>query len=128
MALQTALDAPEPPGPPDGAGDTGKRLWAAVVDVYDLGEHELVLLRQAAGVADMCELLAGIVAADGPLRDGKAHPALVELRQQQILLARLVVALRVPLGDEDAAADSGSGSRTQYRGPRGFYAVKRGAA
>ena len=38
-------------------------------------------------------------------------------RQQRILLARLVVALRVPMGDVDAAGSD----RTQYRGLRGMY-------
>jgi hypothetical protein len=31
----------------------------------------------------------------------RAHPALVEVRAQQVLLARLIVALRVPMGDQE---------------------------
>ncbi len=120
MVSETA----RPPTAPAGSGTAGRRLWRSVVDAFDLAEHELALLRQACATADMCELLAAIVAVEGPLRDGKAHPALVELRQQRILLARLVVALRVPLGDEDAA----DGDRSQYRGTRGVYAIKGGAA
>jgi len=122
MALKPAPEL-RIPSAPRGAKTAGRRLWAAVLADFDLGEHELVLLRQAVAVADVCDLLAGVVAEDGPLRDGKAHPALVELRQQRILLARLIVALRVPLGDEDNAA-----GRSQYRGPRGVYAIKGGAA
>ncbi len=119
--------AAPPPAAPDGAGEAGRRLWAAVTGEYDLAEHELALLRQAVSTADLCETLQTVVGEQGPLRDGKAHPALVELRQQRILLARLVVALRVPMGDEDGA-DAGSANRTQYRGLRGVYSIKGGAA
>jgi len=127
MASETARGgsaASRRPAAPTGSGAAGRRLWRSVTTEYELAEHELALLRQAAGVADTCELLAGIVAVEGPLTNGKAHPALVELRQQRILLARLVVALRVPLGDEDAADED----RSQYRGTRGVYAIKGGAA
>jgi hypothetical protein len=63
--------------------------------------------------------LQAIVYRDGPMVAGRAHPALTELRQQRIVLARLVVCLRVPLGDE--------GQRSQYRGARGVYAIRGGA-
>jgi hypothetical protein len=59
------------------------------------------------------------------LGEEKANPALVELRQQRILLTRLIVALRVPLGSEegeDGHAASGD-RRPQHRGVRGVYAV-----
>ena len=48
----------------------------------------------------------------------RAHPALVELRQQRIVLTRLIVALRVPLGEQ------GDMDRSQYRGPRGVYELR----
>ena len=104
----------------EGAKAAGKRLWSAVLTDYDLSEHELTLLRQAVAVAGLCEALQATVAAEGLLVMGKAHPALVELRQQRILLARLIVALRVPLGDED----SGEQQRMQYRGTRGVYGIR----
>ena len=87
---------------------------------FDLSEHELTLLRQAVAVADVCDDLQKTVAADGLLVVGKAHPALVELRQQRVLLARLIVALRVPLGDEDNQQPQ----RSQYRGTRGVYGIR----
>jgi hypothetical protein len=52
----------------------------------------------------MCDALqAAAVDVEGPLSttrlgETRTHPAPVELRAQQLLLARLVVALRVPLG------------------------------
>lgn len=106
------------PAAPKALKAAGRRLWRSVLREFDLGEHELAMLRQACHVADVCEDLQAVVDRDGPIIDDKAHPALVELRQQRILLARLVVALRVPLGDEDNQA-----GRTQYRGLRGVYSV-----
>ncbi len=99
------------PKPPNRCGASGKRLWRSVLADYDLDEHELTLLRQAARIADACDDLQAIVDAKGPLAEVRgilrAHPALVELRQQRITLARLIVALRVPLGEEEAREDSG---------------------
>ncbi|MGI9083985.1 MAG: hypothetical protein ACR2FE_01680 [Aeromicrobium sp.] len=46
----------------------------------------------------------------------KAHPALVECRQQRLAFARLIAALRIP---DDAEA----GERKQHRGIRGVYGV-----
>ena len=115
------------PAPPRGAQAAGKRLWKAVLADFELVEHELTLLRQAVHVADLCELLQRRVDDEGPLLGDRAHPALVELRQQRVLLARLIVALRVPLGEEEEAARSAA-SRPQRRGLRGVYGIRGGAA
>lgn len=116
------------PRAPEGAGTAGKRLWRAVLADFELAGHEQVLLRQAVRVADLCDQLQAVVATEGPLLrvDGqpRTHPAVIELRQQRIVLARLVVALRVPLGDQEQdGASTGEPTRLQRRGPRGFYAV-----
>ncbi len=105
--------------PPRDLGPDGMRLWTAITAEYDLEEHELALLRQAARVADVCADLHGIASEEGLLVDGRIHPAAVELRQQRVLLARMIVALRVPLGDDGEVAPDGT--RTQYRGTRGAY-------
>jgi len=94
-----------------------------VLQNFDLDEHELTLLRQAVRVADSCDQLHEMVIRDGPLLGDRVHPAAVELRQQRILLARLIVALRVPLADEDAARADGP-TRLQRRGLRGVYSVR----
>ena len=115
------------PAAPRGAGAAGRRLWRAVLGEFELAEHEMVLLRQAVRVADLCEQLQQRVDDAGPLLGDRAHPALVELRQQRILLARLIVALRVPLGEDDEQ-DSRSARRSQRRGLRGVYGIPGGAA
>ncbi len=116
------------PAPPRGAQAAGRRLWRSVLEEFELAEHELALLRQAVYVADVCDQLQRRVEADGPLLGERTHPALVELRQQRILLARLVVALRVPLGEDEQAKADGAGRRLQHRGVRGVYGLRGGAA
>ena len=111
------------PSPPKGLNAAGRRLWRAVVTDYDLAQHELAILGEAARVADLCEELQAVVTAEGLLADGKVHPAVVEARQQRILLARLIVALRVPMGD----VEDDEPGRLQYRGARGVYALRTGS-
>ncbi len=48
------------------------------------------------------------------------HPAIVEARQQSIVLTRLLASMRLPVGDEDDL------TRPQRRGgARGAYAARR---
>jgi hypothetical protein len=109
------------PRGPKSLGTAGKRLWKAVAVEFDLGEHEWALLRQAAHTADLCDELQAEVERDGPIittASGatRTHPGVIELRNQRLLLARLVAMLRVPLGDEDAGR-----LPRQVRAIRGAY-------
>lgn len=112
--------------PPTGTKTAGRRLWKAILGEYVLEEQELTLLRQAVRVADLCDDLQALLDAEGLMVDTpqgiKTHPAAVELRQQRITLARLIVALRVPLGEQGAAP--AAGQRTQRRGIRGPYGIR----
>jgi hypothetical protein len=113
------------PPSPAGAGPAGRRLWQSVVREYVLAEHELALLREAVRVADTCAQLQAIVDREGPLVSSssgpRTHPALVEARQQRVLLARLLVALRVPIGDAEEQPSTHAPPRLQRRGTRGAY-------
>lgn len=106
--------------PPRGLKAAGKRLWASVVDAYELEEHEAALLLEAARTVDLLDDLAALVARDGPMVGGKMHPAAVEARQARIALARLTAALRLPAGEE---GDEQKGARRPQRrvGARGVY-------
>jgi hypothetical protein len=110
------------PRMPSRLGDAGRRLWKAVVGEFDLHEHELAVLRQACHTADHCDRLEQQLATSDALTttaagNPKINPLLAEARLQRLLLGRLLVSLRIPLGDED-----NSDRRTgQHRGPRGFY-------
>src|SRR3712207_3331689 len=110
----TSSSTPEPA--PEDTGPDGRRLWDAISREYELQEHELVLLRQAVRVTDTCADLQAMLDRDGLLLRDRIHPASVELRQQRLLLGRLIVALRVPSGD---TGDEEGAPRTQYRGRGG---------
>lgn len=116
--------------PPTGLGAPGRRLWDAISGEYELDEHETALLVEAARTVDLCAVLDARVRADGPVIQSpqglKAHPAAVEARQQRIVLARLLAALRMPAGAE---GDKVQGRRQQRRsGVRGVYGIRGGRA
>ena len=104
--------------PPKGLSVEAQRLWTKTTTDYELAEHELALLLKACRTLDIVAELEAIVAAEGAVisspQGSKAHPALVESRQQRLAFARLVAALRIP--DE-------AGTRKQQRGIRGVYQV-----
>jgi hypothetical protein len=100
---------------PAGLKTAGHRLWREIHRHLDLDQHESELLLQACRVADRLDALDAILTAEGLMRDGKPHPALVESRQQQLTFARLIATLRLP---EDLEANV----RPQRRGAaRGVY-------
>ncbi|WP_299051784.1 hypothetical protein [uncultured Nocardioides sp.] len=110
------------PRKPAGLGSAASRLWSSVVDEYELDEHELALLVEAVRTVEVLAKLDERVRCDGPLvttpQGERAHPALVEARQQRIALARLLAALRMPSGD-------GGENRPQRRvGARGVYKLR----
>ncbi len=116
------------PKAPTGSGPAGAKLWHAVVEEYELEQHELLLLREMVRTVDALDELEARVATDGVMlgssQGERAHPALVEARQQRITLARLQAALRLPAGEEEA------GDRRPQRrmGVRGVYGVAGGVA
>jgi hypothetical protein len=108
------------PPPPDGLGERGRGLWSAILADFTLQAHEMTLLLEACRTVDAVQRLEDIVKREGVLNASpqglRAHPALVEARQQRMTLARLLAALRIPV--EDARGEG----RTQRRvGVRGVY-------
>ncbi len=103
-------------------GAAGKRLWHAINDDYSVDAHDAVLVEEACQVADVCAALAASVPAGPVDESGKVRPAVIELRQQRILLGRLLAQLRMPLGAGDSATDPTP--RRQRRGPRGPYGLR----
>jgi hypothetical protein len=102
---------------------SGRRLWRATVEVFELEEHELVLLREVCRTADAIDALQSVVDGDGVLNESphglRAHPALVELRAQRTCFARLAAQLGLPTGEQDSPA---AGVK-QRRPPRGVYGI-----
>lgn len=103
--------------PPKGLGAAGRALWRSITGGFELEQHELLVLRQAAVVADRIASLDALVDAEGVVNNqGTANVALIESRQQRVLLARLLAALKLP--DQ-------LGKTPQHRGMRGFYGPTR---
>ncbi len=69
----------------------------------------------------LAEIAGAATAATTNSKDDQApHPAIVEARQQSIVLTRLLASMRLPVGDEDDL------TRPQRRGgARGAYAARR---
>jgi hypothetical protein len=105
---------------PVGLQWSGRKLWEATVADFELSEHEVGLLLQACRTVDALDQLQARLDADGPMVQSpqglKAHPALPELRQQRIALARLLVAIGLPSGVEDDEQP-----KAQRRSVRGAY-------
>lgn len=91
---------------PSGLKAGGRKFWRSVTADYQLGEHELSLLLEACRTVDTLDALDAIVREEGVTNVSpqgvRAHPALVERRQQQVTLAKLVASLRIPLEDDGA--------------------------
>lgn len=88
---------------PAGLKAGGRKLWRSVTEEYELGEHELSILLEAARTVDALDALQNIVRDEGVTNTSpqgvRAHPALVEARQQRVTLAKLVASLRIPMDD-----------------------------
>jgi hypothetical protein len=119
------------PKTPPGLGSAGRRLWKSALDEYVLDVHEQLLLLQACRTADRLDRLEvessnGTVTVTNHRGDEGAHPAMVEARQQSIVLARLLAAMRMPAGDEGELArpQRRGGARRPY-GVRGVVPARR---
>lgn len=108
---------------PSGLGKPGQKLWKSIDKEFDLAEHERTQLEQACRVRDTIESLREQVSADGVMihssQGDRLHPAIVETRQQQLALARLLATLKVPgLEDEELPTS---------RPVRGVYPIRQRA-
>ena len=92
--------------PPKFTRLTGEALWFAVLNRYELEQHELLILREIVRCVDDLDRLANITGRQGAVTaSGGVHPALAEARQMRITLATLIGALRLPdEKEEDQAA------------------------
>jgi hypothetical protein len=108
---------------PVGLGWSGRKLWEATVVDFELSVHETGLLLQACRTLDSLDVLQARLDSDGTMVESpqglRAHPALPELRQQRIALARLLAALGLPTGVEDDQAP-----KRQRRSVRGVYGIQ----
>ena len=92
------------PSPPPGLAVRGQAFWQAVVEEYEPAAPDLELLREACLTLDALDVLQATVTAEGPtfpgsMGEARAHPAFGELRQQRLVLARLLAALGLRVQD-----------------------------
>lgn len=88
--------------PPKFTRLTGEALWSAVLNRYELEQHELLILREIVRSVDDLDRLANITGRQGAVSaNGGIHPALAEARQLRMTLAALIGALRLPDEKED---------------------------
>jgi P27 family predicted phage terminase small subunit len=92
---------------PRGLRAAGKRLWRAVTGEFELSEYEAGLLLQMCRTVDTLDDLQAILDENGLISQSsqgeRVHPALVEARQQRLVLAKLLAALGLPSGLVDDA-------------------------
>ena len=102
----------------------GTKLWREILGAYELQQHELALLTEAVRTVDELDRLREIISREEMIVTGphgsKTHPAVTTAKELRICLARIVVALRVPLGDQEQESRD---RRPQRRGPRGVHIV-----
>lgn len=102
---------------PAGLGPAGRKLWQAITGEFELAEHELAQLEEAARTRDLLGRLRDELDASPVMLESsqgmRLHPAVAELRQQRLTLARLLATLGVPGLEEDSLPAS--------RGVRGVY-------
>lgn len=106
---------------PAGLGPAGRNLWQAITAEFELAEHELAQLEEAARTRDLLGRLRAELDASPVMLESsqgmRLHPAVAELRQQRLTLARLLATLGVP-GLEEDDLPSSRGVRGVYRGGR----------
>ncbi|OLT08689.1 hypothetical protein BJF77_12040 [Kocuria sp. CNJ-770] len=110
----------EPPRAPRGLGEKSRELWRRTVREYELTDAELVVLGEACRVLHIVEQLEEIVEAKGFMASSsqglRTHPAVVEQRQQRLLLSRLLRELRLPADEGHSAAGEGARLREVSNG------------
>lgn len=112
-------------------GQRGDAFWRRTTAVYDLSDAELELLTEICRTLDALEALEDALDADGIVTPGstgqlRVNPALAELRQQRVVLGKLLGQLSLP-DDEgsvlptpaQARAKKAAESRWARRVPRG---------
>ena len=112
------------PRAPAGLGRSGKSLWRDVVGSYVLRPDELRLLAEAAATADTLAVLRasldGRELVDAGSRgQRRVDPVLVEVRQQQVVLAALLRQLGLPENDDGAVRPATAAKARRVEGASG---------
>jgi hypothetical protein len=113
------MTKPRRPEPPEGLQPAGAAFWRAILEKFELVDHEMVILKEACRTIDLLGELQAAVDRDGPLQrwgeGSRSHPAVPELRQHRLVLGRLLATLGIPADPDDDRPVTRGGSRGVYR-------------
>ncbi len=89
------------PAAPPGLAVRGRRFWVAVVTEYEISPAELEILAEACRSLDTIDALQAAVDSDGVTVPGstgqtRIHPAVGEIRQLRLAVARLLQVIGLP--------------------------------
>ena len=117
MAVKDTTTDPAPAG----ITGAGLALWDQLTEALELTMTERQVAVELCRTVSLCEQLDGELRALGPVVDGqrgiKVNPIAAELRQQRLVVARLVASLNIPDPDDV--------DRPSRRGAvRGVYALR----
>ncbi len=108
---------------PETLSTAGRTLWDSVTDTFELDDKEAIQLEEACRVRDTISDLRAQLQTDGIMlsssQGSRLHPAVAEIRSQQLVLARLLATLQIPTLEEDELPASS--------GVRGVYALSASA-
>lgn len=92
---------------PRGLKAGGRRLWAAVMDGFELDESSAAVLVEAARTVDELDILRAKLADIDPVIEAsggpRVHPLWVEARMRRLALAKLVASLGLKYDDDGDA-------------------------
>ena len=104
--------------PPADLRAQGKKLWNAVHEDYELGSHEIALLREACRATDELDilrtaLLDSEVVAVGSTGQPVVNKIFEEIRRHRDSLAKTITAMNLPADDEEETEGQAARSRSE---------------
>lgn len=116
---ETQEPAPERPAP-DGLTGRAADFWHRILAQYDLLDAEVELLVEACWTMSEVDQLRATLAADGVTVAGstgqrRVHPAVNEVRQHRLALARLLKQLALPDDEPETQTTKAARSAANVR-------------
>lgn len=95
---------------PRGLKTAGRKLWKATVEMYELRQDELEVLRAVCAEADLIsrmeeELDGADLTVKGSMGQLVPHPLVTELRQHRATMAALLRGMKLPDDAGDAVSN-----------------------
>jgi hypothetical protein len=116
MTAESPPEAVPDPEPPAGVTARGAAFWRSVAADFDLTDSDLELLAEAVWFMSEIDALREALAHDGVTVTGsrgqrRVHPAVGEVRQHRLALARILKQLDLPAEDEESDSQTTKDAR-----------------